>query len=126
LQQWEAEDDVVQPQELLPAPALSEVDWEWIQKFQAKLQEEKMETCSSCNECWFQMKLGTGPLESVCAVCAKDIGSLKNPTDLLLFSDTNALDPGAVPADLPTLSEVEEMLITRMHVHLQVVCVRGQ
>jgi hypothetical protein len=126
LQQQKAEDDVVHSEKLSLAPALLKVDWEQIQTFQAKLQEEKIEMCSCCNECWFQMKIRTRPLEDVCAVCAKDIRTLKNPTDLLLFSDTNSLDPGTVPADLPTLSEVEEMLITCMHVHLQVVCVCGQ
>ena len=36
------------------------------------------------------------------------------------------MDPGAVSEHLPTLTEVEEMIIARVHVHLQVARVRGQ
>ena len=36
------------------------------------------------------------------------------------------MDPGAVPEHLPTLTEVEEMIIARVHVHLQVARVCGQ
>ncbi|KAJ3459135.1 hypothetical protein MRS44_015208 [Fusarium solani] len=38
----------------------------------------------------------------------------------------NNLDPGEVPEDLPELTQVEEMLIARVHVHVQVMTYRGQ
>ena len=117
---------MVQSEAPPPVLALSEVDWEQIQKFQAILQKEKIETCSCCNKHWFQMKLGTGPLEDIYTAYIKNIRILKNPTDPLLFSNVNSLDSDTVPTNLPILLEIEEMLITRMHVHLQVVCVCGQ
>jgi len=35
-----------------------------------------------------------------------------------LLSDDNEMDPGEVPEHLPALSQVEEMLIARVHLHL--------
>lgn len=42
-----------------------------------------------------------------------------------LMSVENDMDPGDIPNELPTLSMVEEMLVTRIHVHTQVFQVRG-
>ena len=47
----------------------------------------------------------------MCGDCIKD---KQNPP---LFSDANCLDPGRVPTHLPALSEIEEMLIGRVHFH---------
>ena len=58
--------------------------------------------------------------------CIKDAKSLSNPTLPLLFSDANELNPGLVPEDLPILTGVEEIMIVRVYVYLQVVCVCGQ
>ena len=58
--------------------------------------------------------------------CVRDAKSLKNPSEPFLFSDANNMDPGAIPEYLPILTKVEEMIITRVHVHLQVARVRGQ
>jgi len=109
-----------------PTP-VSAVDWERIKRFKNKLQEECMETCSRCNVRWFQMGLATqGDDIGVCKPCIKDAKSLNNPTLPLLFSDANELDPGLVPEDLPILTGVEEIMIARVYVHLQVIRVRGQ
>ena len=43
-----------------------------------------------------------------------------------LFTAENNADVGFVPEHLPVLTEVEEMLITRVHVHCQVWQVKGQ
>ena len=59
----------------------------------------------------------------ICKACIKD--ALKNPTLPSLFSKSNGLDPGPVPGFLPILTAVEELLIARVYVHLQVVRVRG-
>ena len=81
-----------------------------------------METCSRCNVRWFQMGLATqGDDIGVCKPCIKDAKSLNNPTLPLLFSDANELDPGLVPEDLPILTGVEEIMIARVYVHLQVI-----
>ena len=63
---------------------------------------------------------------SVYKACVKDTKSLKDLSKPFLFGDANNMDPGTVPEHLPTLTEVEEMIITRVHVHLQVARVRGQ
>ena len=43
-----------------------------------------------------------------------------------LFSKDNLMDPGSVPEHLPALTQVEEMLIARVHVFLEVRQTRGQ
>jgi hypothetical protein len=37
----------------------------------------------------------------------------------------NSMDPGCVPAHFPELSQAEEMLMARVHVHLEAKRVRG-
>ena len=58
-------------------------------------------------------------------VYIKDINSLKDPTLLPLFGKSNGLDPGPIPGFLPIFTAVEELLIARVYVYLQVVRVRG-
>ncbi|OCL01242.1 hypothetical protein AOQ84DRAFT_274823, partial [Glonium stellatum] len=43
-----------------------------------------------------------------------------------LFGESNGLDTGPVSSFLPILTAVEELLIARVYVYLQVVRVRGQ
>ena len=62
----------------------------------------------------------------VCKACVRDAKNLKYPSEPFLFSDANNIDLGAVPKYLPTLTKVEEMIIARIHVYLQVARVRGQ
>ena len=86
-----------------------------------------METYSHCKERWFQIGLAMeGDNIGVYKACIKDANSLKNPTLPSLFSDSNGLDPGPVPGFLPILTAVEELLIARIYIYLQVMRVRGQ
>ena len=62
---------------------------------------------------------------SVCKACIRDANSLKDPALPSLFSEGNKLNLGPVPGFLPILTAVEELLITRIYVHLQVVRVHG-
>ena len=62
----------------------------------------------------------------VCKACIKDANSLKNPALPSLFSEGNKLDLGPIPGFLPILTTVEEFLIARVYVHLQVVHVHSQ
>jgi len=57
--------------------------------------------------------------------CVKDANSLKDLTLFLLFGKSNGLNPGPVSDFLPILTVVEELLIMRVYVHLQVIRVRG-
>ena len=109
---------------LLPVLA---VDWERIKKFRSILQAEYMEACSYCKERWFQIGLATeGDNIGVYKAYIKDVDSLKNPTLPFLFSKSNELNPGPVPSFLPILTAVEELLIARIYIYLQVMRVRGQ
>jgi hypothetical protein len=49
----------------------------------------------------------------------------KDKQDPPLFSDANHMDQGPIPIHLRALSDVEEMLIARAHVHRQIARVRG-
>jgi hypothetical protein len=62
----------------------------------------------------------------VCKACIKDANKLKDLTLPPLFSKSNGLNLGPIPGFLPILTAVEELLITRVYVYLQVVRIRGQ
>ena len=57
--------------------------------------------------------------------CIKDANSLKDLTLLSLFNKSNGLNLGPIPGFLPILTAVEELLITRVYIYLQVVHVCG-
>ena len=61
----------------------------------------------------------------VCKACIKDANSLKNLTLPPLFSESNGLDLGSILSFLPILTTVEELLITYIYIHLQVMYIRG-
>ena len=62
----------------------------------------------------------------MCKACVKDTKSLKYLSEPFLFSDMNNMDLGAVSEYLPTLTEVKEIIIAYIHIHLQVAQVYGQ
>ena len=106
----------VQPQRVQPPPVPPPVQppppdgflpadqWQRIRDFQAHMSTIEMETCTRCNARWFDMKLKDG----ICHNCVlKDKGGQR----LHLFSAENNMDPGIVPAHLPALTQIEEMVI---------------
>ena len=58
------------------------------------------------------------------AVCRRCLLKDKDKEPFLM-SDDNEMDPGEVPAHLLALSQVEEMLIARVHLHLEAKRIRG-
>ena len=77
-----------------------------------------METCIRCKERWFSMDLK----DEICHTCfLRDKGN-KTP---FLMSAENEMDPGEVPAYLPELTQVEEMIIAQSHVQMIVHRYRG-
>ena len=54
----------------------------------------------------------------------KDTKSLRYLNKPFLFSNVNNMDLGAVSKHLPTLTEVEEIIIAYIYIHLQVARVR--
>ena len=77
-----------------------------------------METCSRCKERWFAMDL----MGEVCHACFLRDKGKKTP---FLMSAENDMDPGDLPAHLPELTQVEEMIIARSHVQMMVHRYRG-
>jgi len=70
-------------------------------------------------ERWFQIGLATeGNNIGIYKAYIKDANSLKDLTLPPLFSESNGLNPGPVPGFLPILTAVEELLITRVYIHL--------
>jgi hypothetical protein len=103
------------------------VDWEQIKKFRSILQAKYIEICSRCKEQWFQIGLAIkGDNISLYKACIKDTNSFKDPTLPPLFSESNGLNPKPIPGFLLIFTAVEELLITRIYIYLQVVYVRGQ
>ncbi|KAF2221256.1 hypothetical protein BDZ85DRAFT_283331 [Elsinoe ampelina] len=108
----------------LARPALSDRDWGYIQDFQAALGDEKMEYCTTCKERWFDM--GPNVVTGICARCTRRDTSIPDDNGPLLFSADNDMDPGDIPTELPVLTQAEEMLIARVHVHIELYQIRGQ
>ena len=78
-----------------------------------------MEMYSCYNKQWFQMHLATqGDNISIYKACVRDTKSLKYPSKPFLFSNVNNMDLSAISKHLPTLTEVKEIIITYVHVHL--------
>ena len=90
-----------------------------IQSFNEEMDALKMETCSRCNERWFEMHLQ----ESVCSRCRDQ--DKNNKIIPFLMSRENNMDPGELPPHLPVLTQVEEMIIARAHVQMVVKRYRG-
>jgi hypothetical protein len=105
----------IQPQALgfLPAD-----QWASIQSFNRAMEQVKMESCSRCKERWFCMDLKS----DVCHRCFNRDKGNKTP---FLMSAENEMDLGEIPAYLPELTQVEEMIIARSHVQMMVHRYRG-
>ena len=121
--------------ELVPMPTpttatllpVSVVDWERIKKFRSILQAKHIEIYSYYKERWFQIGLATDSDNiGIYKDYIKDANSLKNLTLPPLFSKSNRFNLGPIPGFLPILTTVEELLITRIYIHLQVIYIRGQ
>ena len=65
------------------------------------------------------MKLNS---EQICKRCVARERSEKQP----LFTESNHLDVSSVPEHLSELTQVEEHLIARLHIHIQVWQIKGQ
>ena len=95
---------------------MPDAEWDLIKEFHRGLDELRLEECSCCHERWLDMKIQN----QMCHRCRN------SEVRRSWFKPENDLDLGPTPAHLPALSEVEEMLIARAHVHVQVRQIRGQ
>ena len=62
----------------------------------------------------------------ICKAYIKDTNSFKNLVLPSLFSKSNKLNLGSASSFLPILTAVEELLIARIYIYLQVIHIRGQ
>jgi hypothetical protein len=85
-------------------------------EFDEALAAEKMHRCLRCKERWFDIKLKA---DNICKRC-HDKDDKKRQDEPFLFSAENKLDFGSVPENLPRLEPLEEMLIARVHVSVNV------
>ena len=103
-------------------PALSPYDMKLMRDFQQHLHNEShMEFCTRCKEQWFN----THVQHSVCKKCRTTRDRNKKDDEPFLMSDDNFMDPGNVPAHLPKLTPVEDLLISRVQVFMEIHQVRG-
>ena len=65
-----------------------------------------------------------GLKDSVCDKCLL-ADRKKNENEPFLYSAANNMGPGRVPSHLPNLTQIEEMVIARAHVHMVLKRVRG-
>lgn len=80
-----------------------------------------MEFCARCQTQWFNQRLS----RSVCQHC-RDKDAKMSPGEPFFYSHKNNLDFGDVPSHLPPLSQIEEILIAQVHVHVQIFQHRSQ
>ncbi|KJK85270.1 hypothetical protein H633G_10889, partial [Metarhizium anisopliae BRIP 53284] len=106
----------------LDACALTDRDKATLREFWTKLDNDQMEYCSRCRECWFQMEID---YDGICSRCYRK-DEKRGPDEPYFFSAENQLDFGPVPTRLPELTPTEEALIARVHVHVNIMLVRGQ
>ncbi|KAK8912669.1 hypothetical protein VCV18_012348 [Metarhizium anisopliae] len=106
----------------LDACALTDRDKATLREFWTKLDNDQMEYCSRCRECWFQMEID---YEGICSRCYRK-DEKRGPDEPYFFSAENHLDFGPVPTRLPELTPTEEALVARVHVHVNIMLVRGQ
>ena len=100
----------------LDSQAVLNTSWQSISAFHQEINDFKLITCLRCDERWFNMKLR----DNVCEKCRyRDRGQ-----SIHLISDENNMNVQAVPSTLPQLTDIEEMLIARAHVHVQVYMIK--
>jgi hypothetical protein len=121
----EETDPVIDPiSDLSEQPALNEQDWAYLQAFHERMEKEHIEQCTRCDKKWYNLALNR---DHVCYVCIKADKDLD--TDMpFQFSADNEMDLGPVSTQLTgeyALTQVEEMLIARVHCFVEVHQARG-
>ncbi|KAG7000331.1 hypothetical protein FocnCong_v013276 [Fusarium oxysporum f. sp. conglutinans] len=84
----------------LDACALTDRDKATLREFWTTLDNDQMEYCTRCQECWFQMKIDS---DGICERCYRK-DRKRRPDEPYFFSADNQLDFGPVPARLPQLT----------------------
>jgi hypothetical protein len=82
------------------------------------MERVQIEIYNRCQEHWIAIELKDG----VCHSCF--LRDKQNQTPFLMSAKNN-MDPGVLPAHLPILTQVEEMVITRSHIQMVLYCYCG-
>ncbi|KAJ7770380.1 hypothetical protein B0H14DRAFT_2273408, partial [Mycena olivaceomarginata] len=98
------------PVGLMTQPAVSATDKLLMDRVRLEWMKIEMQTCNSCNERWFDLDVKEGK----CDKCRKR----------LKFHAGNQMDPGPA-ANLPNLTQIEEMIISPVHALVSLYQVRG-
>jgi ATP-dependent DNA helicase PIF1 len=98
------------------ATTISEEEIQMLNDFRKEMDDLHYELCNVCNE-----RIPSMPMmvEGVCKRCYKDKNEIKK------FSSENNMDPGDIPDELKSLSEIEEMLIAQVCTVISVYRLRG-
>ena len=102
------------PQQLDPLlnPAISPEDHNRLEQVRTKWAAIQLESCDGCEREWFDLDVKLAETgDNLCKDCRK-------PTPL--FHKNNNLYPGPGCPNLPTLTQMEEMLISPVHALIQV------
>ena len=106
----------------LDDPAISDKDRRLIGQFYKALNKERMESCKICNRYWFRLDIH----REECASCRNDRIKYSLESDWIpLYGTENNMNPGTMPSELPRLTDIEEMLIARVHVLMEIRQHRG-
>jgi hypothetical protein len=93
-------------------PAISPEDHARLRVVRDKWSTIKLEICDGCEREWFDLDVReTATRENLCRDCRKE---------KKLFHKDNKLYPGPGLPDLPSLTQMEEMLISPVHALIQV------
>jgi hypothetical protein len=107
--------DLEERSEEFLATELNEFDREILQKFRNKMDKLKHVFCPICKECCPSIVLVKGN----CHRCHMEKSLFKK------FSADNNMDPGEVPEELQDLTEIEEMLISKVFTVISIYRLRG-
>ncbi|XP_026422477.1 uncharacterized protein LOC113318524 [Papaver somniferum] len=89
------------------------------QMFRKSMNEIRWGRCEECKTTFLDI-----PAKWICNFCEKDKN--QHPGGVLLFSEANNMDPGDEPDKLSRLSDLEKLLIARVHPMISVYRVKGQ
>lgn len=100
--------------------ALTPEDRGYMAEFHDEVDGDECAECPRCRRRWFDVGLTRG----ICNKC-HSADDCKRPDEPFFWSKENTLDFGDVPAHLPQLSQLEEQMIARVHVHCEAMRIRG-
>ena len=106
----------------LSGPALTDEDERLLRNFNEAIEEDMMEYCPRCHERWFGMSLHAA--DGICNRCHTRDKNIAEGQPFLMSAENHTLVPEP-PAFLPALTDVEEILIARIKVAIQVWLVKG-